>query len=871
METKLNPPVWSCVERSFSAPRWNFAACSVMAIPAWKVFVYGGLEGTLDGGNNRQGVLCGDVTVLDAGLNRWVCPSIDGLVQPKARADAVLIYDSKSSRLILFGGWANEWLGDVFTLDVAHVVGPPYAVMDLYPQIGPLTGSTTLQVTGIDFINTKDVVVRFSSKFGTIDVHGEFLSSTKLVCTAPDFSAYPAGAVDVRVALNGDSFTTTSQVYTYFAVTSAQDSLIFGPGLLNGGACTEETMFIIQARDNLNCNRTTGGDEFIASINLLSGGENGEDVQLRNCVEMRDNDDGTYYVSFTAPSPGTYMVAVEFLGTFGGSPGQVRGSQINVHFEEFVPRSNNAMTGKLVSLAVKQDIQTLAAFSKSVAAGIQAKPSDDGWTDLQNRAALVSVKKHLNMIQEMKQEIDLLIDRLECILLHHKSQGINIGPQAKLVELYRTSWVASQREAPSIFLKIAPLVKAEGARSKGDLLYYEARMREFQKSVESAPFVLYETGTHKAMELLSFMINAYEEEEVRCQNMIHLAKMFECPADVAISRDLLSSAGGMLKSYQEVWACAGECETYIEEAGNLIWDDLDADGLEENARLILTKVKQHPASVKQSDAYFGLERTAKEFLMTCPVLSSLRQQTMRDRHWDEIGKITGGSGVLGQHSAFHGMRLADILSLKLHLHIAAVVDVTDKASREAAHEETLRALSMTWDSVKFRVAYYKDTDVPLLKMTEDDVDQLEADQLTLQSMVASRYNHFKAKAMEWQCALVAVSDVVQMLSDIQRTWSYLEPLFIGSDEVRRELPEDAMRFAMIDEQVRKTLKSMADVRNVKQACQYRGLIERLDSINSDQDLCKKALADFLAGKRCKFPRSAPSVLLITGDVIIHLI
>ena len=442
-------------------------------------------------------------------------------------------------------------------------------------------------------------------------------------------------------------------------------------------------------------------------------------------------------------------------------------------------------------------------------------------------------------------------------------QGINIGPQEKLVESYRTSWEASQRAAPSIFLKIAPLVKAEGTRTKGELLDYEARVREFQKSVESAPFVLYETGTFKAMELLSLMIAAYEEEEERCKKMIHLSKMFECPADVATSRDLLSSAGGMLKSYQEVWACARECDTYIEEAGNLLWDDLDADGLEENARLILTKVKQHPASVKQSDAYLGLERTAKEFLMTCPVISSLRQQTMRDRHWDEIRKITGVSTVLGQPSAFHGMRLADVLSLKLHLHIAAIVDVTDKASREAAHEETLRALSITWDNVDFRVVYYKDTDVPLLKMTEDDVDQLEADQLTLQSMVASRYDHFRAQAMEWQRALVAVSEVVQMLSDIQRTWSYLEPLFIGSDEVRRELPEDAMRFTMIDEQVRKTLKTMADVKNVKQASQYRGLIERLDSINSDQDLCNKALADFLAGKRCKFPRSALSVSSIT--------
>ena len=195
------------------------------------------------------------VSVLDAGLNRWSYPEVGGDDRPKPRGDTVLAYDSKSSKLVLFGGWANEWLGDVFTLDVAHVVGPPYAIMDLHPTIGPVTGSTSLQITGIDFVNTKDVIVRFSSKRGTVDVQGEFMSSTQLICTTPDFSTYPAGEVEVRVALNNDSFTTTSQIYTFFAVTSAHQSLVFGPGLLSGGACNEETMFVIQARDNLNYRR----------------------------------------------------------------------------------------------------------------------------------------------------------------------------------------------------------------------------------------------------------------------------------------------------------------------------------------------------------------------------------------------------------------------------------------------------------------------------------------------------------------------------------------------------------------------------------------------------------------------------------------
>ena len=45
------------------------------------------------------------------------------------------------------------------------------------------------------------------------------------------------------------------------------------------------------------------------------------------------------------------------------------------------------------------------------------------------------------------------------------------------------------------------------------------------------------------------------------------------------------------------------------------------------------------------------------------------------------------------------------------------------------------------------------------------------------------------------------------INEIQRTWSYLEPLFIHSDEVKRELPVDAERFAGIDVEIKDILKT----------------------------------------------------------------
>jgi dynein heavy chain len=194
------------------------------------------------------------------------------------------------------------------------------------------------------------------------------------------------------------------------------------------------------------------------------------------------------------------------------------------------------------------------------------------------------------------------------------------------------------------------------------------------------------------------------------------------------------------------------------------------------------------------------------------------------------------------------------MDLNLHKFVVEVDEITEKASKEAKHEDTLTNLEATWSSVNFTMTFYKDTDVPLLKLEDDIVEQLEGDQMAIQSIVGSRYGHFKEEASEWQKTLALIADVSQLLSEIQRTWSYLEPLFVGSEEVRKELPEDANRFQDVDIQVKSILQKGWKIRNVKTICHQSGLFETLQKLEREQDRCKKSLSDFLDGKRRQFPR-----------------
>ena len=74
-------------------------------------------------------------------------------------------------------------------------------------------------------------------------------------------------------------------------------------------------------------------------------------------------------------------------------------------------------------------------------------------------------------------------------------------------------------------------------------------------------------------------------------------------------------------------------------------------------------------------------------------------------------------------------------------------------------------------------------------------------------MFSSRYlATFEEKCVYWQKSLAAISEIVQLLGEVQRSWSFLENLFIHSEEVKKELPKESERFVGIDQEVKAILK-----------------------------------------------------------------
>ena len=72
-------------------------------------------------------------------------------------------------------------------------------------------------------------------------------------------------------------------------------------------------------------------------------------------------------------------------------------------------------------------------------------------------------------------------------------------------------------------------------------------------------------------------------------------------------------------------------------------------------------------------------------------------------------------------------------------------------------------------------------------------------QVQLQNMMTSKFvGYFLEQVSNWQKKLATSDSVITIWFEVQRTWSHLGSIFIGSEDIRAQLPERSKQFDTID-------------------------------------------------------------------------
>ena len=335
-------------------PVWNHCALEVEAGPGWKYFVFSGSSKVFDETKQRERAECMN-NVLVADLETEVLEEVtleDYTLMPFPREDAAMVYYQGNKSLLVFGGWNNEWFGDIYGICVSSIVGPSYSVKSLDPNMGKISGDQEIHLYGTK-LSQGNILVFFIVGNKYKSATARWLSETEIAFDTPSFIEVGARDVEVRIKIESEELSTNPIKFSIYHDTKPDKTIFFGPACLDGSTPGVPTSFVVRARNEFNDNRVSGRDNFVVTV-VSSGLESVP-------VNITDQNDGTYKVEFTAPKADKYKISVMLKE--GKEPQinlvNVRESPILVTFDGEDPANNEFVGHHMANKFVKENVEML--------------------------------------------------------------------------------------------------------------------------------------------------------------------------------------------------------------------------------------------------------------------------------------------------------------------------------------------------------------------------------------------------------------------------------------------------------------------------------------------------------------------------------
>ena len=496
--------------------------------------------------------------------------------------------------------------------------------------------------------------------------------------------------------------------------------------------------------------------------------------------------------------------------------------------------------------AMSKQLTELAATVNGLNSAISSEIAEG------DTAALQKVMKGLKGVRDKQTDLEYATDQIDDMIGYMAKHGLGkTEPLSRKLEAVVEVLNKTKKEAPLVRKAVKPLQDTEAMRVIETLAEFEEKMAKEHKKFLNGDVFSNGIGYDTAYTKLAATATQMAELEKECAKMSALADLFEFGEKLQPAQETLALMQRERIKIKGVWDLQCIVQSQLDEWKKVLWTEISVGTMEEETKTFTKMVRGLDKSVRDWLAYRGLDSIIKNFATTVPCVADLKSPSMRDRHWEKLMGITK-KNIDVNNSAFN---LDNMLALELHNFVDDVGEVVDQATKEDKMEQTLVKLEQTWKSIEFDFDRHAETDVYLIRMQEPDFEMLEDNQLVVQGMMASKYlATFEEPVTKWQKDLSAVSDVLSIMLDVQRKWAYLETLFIGSEEVKKELPADAERFAGIDVDFKALLKGFSAEKNCVRACAVGGLVKKLDTLTGALELCEKSLADFLEAKRRIFPR-----------------
>ncbi|XP_064179132.1 dynein heavy chain 9, axonemal [Anguilla rostrata] len=461
-------------------------------------------------------------------------------------------------------------------------------------------------------------------------------------------------------------------------------------------------------------------------------------------------------------------------------------------------------------------------------------------------SSLVRIMGHLMAVKERQANTDKMFEPLKHTIELLKTYEQELPEEVyKQLEELPEKWNNVKKQAITVKQQVAPLQANEVASLRRKCASFDVEQHSFRERFRKEgpfrfdsenPYRMLDAAHRQILEKESTMAAITESAGLFEVNIPDYKQLKQCRKEVSILKEL--------------WDMITVVDSSMTDWKTTKWREINVENMELECKRFSKDIRGLDKESRAWDAFAGLDSTVKNIITSLRAVAELQNPAIRERHWHQLMQATGVHFSMDKDTT-----LADLLQLNLHNFEDDVRGIVDKAVKELGMEKVLTELNTIWTGMEFQYEPHHRTQVPLLRSNEELIETLEDNQVQLQNLMSSKYiAFFLEEVSAWQKKLSTADSVISIWFEVQRTWSHLESIFIGSEDIRRQLPEDSKRFEGIDTDFKELANDAKKTPNVVEATNKHGLYNKLEDIQSRLSLCEKALAEYLDTKRLAFPR-----------------
>ncbi|WEW60954.1 dynein heavy chain [Emydomyces testavorans] len=336
-----------------------------------------------------------------------------------------------------------------------------------------------------------------------------------------------------------------------------------------------------------------------------------------------------------------------------------------------------------------------------------------------------------------------------------------------------------------------------------------------------------------------------------------LQSEFDMVSKAKEALDLPSSAESALpaileevQDFMAVWAALSTIWKSLNDLRDMLWNSVQPRKLRQSLDGLIKMTKEMPSRMRQYAAFEHIQSILRQLLKVNPLLSDMKSEAVRERHWQKIFKALKPGKRFFQVS----LTLGEVWDLNLSASEAVIRDIIIQAQGEMALEEFLKMVRETWQNYSLELVNYQNK-CRLIKGFDDLFAKCSENLNSLQAMRHSPYyKEFEEESTSWEDKLNRVHVLFDVWIDVQRQWVYLEGVFTGNADIKHLLPLESGRFQNINSEFFAVMKKVYKSPFVLDVLAINGVQKSLERLAELLNKIQKALGEYLERERVSFPR-----------------